>query len=88
MAKKYRNTIQKQDVTEFVSKQYDDVGSNDDYQDEDNLEEESEIFDSPNNNLESENIPIEKTDLVNNTTDYNENSLSEELFKSEMLNLL
>ena len=84
VAKKYRNIIQKEDVPEFLSDQYDDTGSNDDYPDEDIPEEESEIFDSSNNNL----ISIDKTDLVNNTTDYNENNLSENLSKSEMLNFL
>ena len=84
VAKKYRNMIQKQDVPEFLSEQYDDTGSNEDYPDEDIPEEESEIFDSSNNNL----ISIDKTDLVNNTTDYNENNLSENLSKSEMLNPL
>ena len=88
VAKKYRNMIQRQDVPEFLSEQYDDTGSNDDYPDEDIPEEESEIFDSLNNNLILEDISIEKTDLVNNTTDYNENNLSENLSKSEMLNLL
>ena len=80
--------IQRQDVPEFISDQFDDTGSNEDYPDEDIPEEESEIFDSSNNNSILEDILIEKTDLVNNTTDYNENNLSENLSKSEMSNIL